>query len=254
MVEVAIVLGHPEIPPGIELLHSLEELGVHRHQILKVSVARAVLLHVDPAVALHDAGFDLPRLSLNQDLPVLSSLHDGGANLQHALGAEGIGFPRKSQRGLAPLVALQERSRRPVRLDPLLGHHAIRGLEGVPGGVGQVMRDRPDHPSGGAAPLGRRLHLRRADLLNVDGADGLTGRALLSLLLLFMENGGLTHDPTPFLLSPAREPENRDPRIRRATPGSARFRPGGGKGGRAGRNAPYRIHVTRNQWRPKRHP
>src|SRR3989454_310795 len=194
---VEVVLRHAEVAARIELLHSPKEASVDGHQILEVTVPGAVLLHVDLVVLLHDTGLDFARLSLDQDLPVLPPLKNRGPDLQDALWTERIGFPRKTQRGKASLPALEQRRRSPPGLDAAVGHQPVRHLEGVPGGVGQMVSDRSHRPAR-CADKGARRSVGRPDkglrwLLGDHRPRGFAGRALFPFFRL-LEYRGLSHD------------------------------------------------------------
>src|SRR5262249_61987838 len=122
----------------IEALEAPEERRVVRKGVLEVAVGRAVLLHQDLPVLLDDLRLDLSGLSVDQDLPVGLAREDPLASLDHALRAERIGLPRKTEGRLRPLARLQERRRRPGRLERVLRNPRVDRADEPPQRIRRV--------------------------------------------------------------------------------------------------------------------
>src|SRR6185503_10902439 len=90
-----------------------KEFRVHRHQVFKMTVLRAIFDHPDLTVAFDDLCFDLTDLFIDQRRNVTFTADDLFPRLDNAVWAERIGLPRKPKRRLGFLPRLEYRFVRP---------------------------------------------------------------------------------------------------------------------------------------------
>ena len=143
---------HPEIAARIELFHPAQELDVDRHQVLAASMLRAIFFHPHLSVPLDDARLDLSRLAVDQRLPVGLAVEDPLAHILDALGAERIGLARVAELREGSLMALQQRRRRPLRLERPVRHALVNRLEGMPGEVCRAFDPGTENHAGPQVP------------------------------------------------------------------------------------------------------
>ena len=134
------VLRNHEVAARIHRLQPFEEGGVGRHDVFEAAVLRAFLAHQDPAALFDDLRGNLAGLALDQDLPVGLAGENLRAHLRDAARTERIGLARKAERREAALALLQQRRRRPLRLERSLGESPVERARDTP----QRVRSAPD--------------------------------------------------------------------------------------------------------------
>ena len=96
-------------------------------------------------LGVEDRGGDLADVLVDQGVERLFARENASARFTDADRAQGIGLPRPPETWLGSFRTLQERCRRPVRLEGSTRGHAVDGLN-----------DRPEHPRcSGEQQLGR---------------------------------------------------------------------------------------------------
>src|SRR5262249_43802263 len=93
-------------------------------------------LHNDLAVFLDDRGPDLGRLAVDEHAQIGFAVENRDAGLLDTLGAQRVGLARPSQRRKAAITALEQGSRRPVRLNRGTLERLIELANQRPGGAG----------------------------------------------------------------------------------------------------------------------
>jgi len=165
-VVVKPVFRYDEVPARIERLEPPEERGVRGHDVLEMSVCGTILLHHDPAAVLFDRGLDLPRVSLDQDLPVRFAREDPGANVFDAAGTKRVGLTGKPELREGTLALFQQRRRRPLRLEGPLRDPPVDGADGSPEDVRPATQRR----------INRSSHHSCFEVLLIPGAARSPGR------------------------------------------------------------------------------
>ena len=108
VMQLFIIVGSDVAPRKI-FFDPLQKLHVLGHQILKFSVLGTVFHHPNLAITLDDFSLDFSNMVGDEGLIIFLSVDDFLAGFLDASGAERIGCPRPSQRGLAFLPGLQKR-------------------------------------------------------------------------------------------------------------------------------------------------
>ncbi len=137
-----------EVAAGKQVLDPPQELRVDRQRVGERAVERTGLLDDDLAVALEDVRLDLADVFLDQRLDRLIAAQDARARFTDAGRAQRIGRARPTELRLRSLAALQQRRRRPLRLEGLRGNLSIEGLKrgpGEPGAESKCCLDRSPH-------------------------------------------------------------------------------------------------------------
>ncbi len=133
IVQRLVVVG-VDVPPRIHGLDVLQKLLVDGHHVLEAPVDGALLDHPDLPVALQDGGFDLAHLLVDEDPVVHFPVQNLLACLNDALGTEGVGRARPSQRGLGLLPRFQQGFIGPFGSEGRIGSVFVEELNDVEGG------------------------------------------------------------------------------------------------------------------------
>jgi len=134
IVQLAIVVG-ADIATREDLFEVLEESRVDRHDILEVTVDRAILNHQDLAIALNDLRFDLADLFIQKNLVGQLAIDDLLADLRHAFGTQRIGGTRPAEGRLFLLVRLQQGLIRPLRSKARVRANGVQLAKDAPAGL-----------------------------------------------------------------------------------------------------------------------
>src|SRR5262249_39436644 len=132
-----------EVAAGVAPLDDLREARIERQQILERAVLGAGLADEDLAALLDDVGLDLADVTVDEVGERPLAAQDRVPGLDDAARAQRVRRARPAEGRARALVALEQRTRRPLRRRRrALGQALIDRLEGAPADLRERPHDR----------------------------------------------------------------------------------------------------------------